>query len=142
MSLDWGYRGVFVLMAIESTVFPLPSELVVPPAAYWARQGHLNFWGVVIAATLGSWAGSSISYLVARRLGRPLMLQYGLGVGLPVNGTVMVNSSPAITVMSRMLRSLVILGAPEGQTLAVSKEKDTRVNTYKLMQNVACDILF
>ena len=83
MSLDWGYRGVFVLMAIESTVFPLPSELVVPPAAYWARQGHLNFWGVVIAATLGSWAGSSISYLVARRLGRPLMLQYGRYVFVP-----------------------------------------------------------
>lgn len=41
------------------------------------------------------------------------IVHVGLGVGMPVNGTVMVNSSPAITVISRMLRSLVILGAPE-----------------------------
>lgn len=43
----------------------------------------------------------------------PLTVHVGLGVGMPVNGTVMVNSSPAITVISRMLRSLVILGAPK-----------------------------
>ena len=36
---DWSYVGVFALMAIESTVFPLPSELVIPPAAYWAARG-------------------------------------------------------------------------------------------------------
>jgi len=53
LTLRWGYGGVFVMMAIESTVFPLPSEVVVPPAAYWARQGHLNFWAVVAVATLG-----------------------------------------------------------------------------------------
>ena len=74
---DWGYAGVFVLMAIESTVFPLPSELVVPPAAYWARQGRLDFWGIVLCATLGSWAGAAISYAAARALGRPLILRYG-----------------------------------------------------------------
>ena len=50
LSLEWGYAGVFTMMAIESTVFPLPSELVVPPAAYWASQGHMHFWGVVAAA--------------------------------------------------------------------------------------------
>ena len=83
LTLDWGYAGVFVMMAIESTVFPLPSEVVVPPAAYWARQGHMNFWGVVLASTLGSWAGSAISYLVARRLGRPLILKYGKYVLIP-----------------------------------------------------------
>ncbi len=74
---DWSYVGVFVLMAIESTVFPLPSELVVPPAAYWAARGELHFAGVVAAATLGSWAGSAVSYAVARALGRPLLLRYG-----------------------------------------------------------------
>jgi membrane protein DedA with SNARE-associated domain len=77
LTLKWGYGGIFVLMAIESTVFPLPSEVVIPPAAYWARQGHLNFWAVVLTGTFGSWAGAAISYLVARRLGRPLILKYG-----------------------------------------------------------------
>ena len=80
---QWGYAGVFVLMAIESTVFPLPSELVVPPAAYWAEQGRFNFWGVVLASTLGSWAGSAISYGVARSVGRPIILKYGKYVFVP-----------------------------------------------------------
>jgi len=80
---DWGYLGVAGLMAIESTVFPLPSELVVPPAAYWAQQGKMSFWGVVLASTLGSWVGSALSYLVARRLGRPLILKYGKYVFVP-----------------------------------------------------------
>ena len=83
LTLDWGYAGVFGMMAVESTVFPLPSEVIVPPAAYWAQQGHLHFWGVVIAATLGSWFGSAISYLVARSVGRPLILKYGRYVFVP-----------------------------------------------------------
>jgi len=83
LTLRWGYGGVFVMMAIESTVFPLPSEVVVPPAAYWARQGHLNFWAVVAVATLGSWAGAAISYAVARRIGRPLIMKYGRYVFVP-----------------------------------------------------------
>src|SRR5213593_519801 len=80
---DWGYWGVALMMAIESTVFPLPSEVVVPPAAYWAEQGRFAFWGVVTAATLGSWAGASISYWVARGAGRPLVLKYGRFVFVP-----------------------------------------------------------
>ena len=80
---DWSYLGVFVLMAIESTVFPLPSELVIPPAAYWAARGELSFWGVVVAAALGSWAGAALSYAVARAVGRPLMLRYGRYVLVP-----------------------------------------------------------
>jgi membrane protein DedA with SNARE-associated domain len=73
----WHYAGVFSLMAIESTVFPLPSELVIPPAAYWAEQGRMHFWGVVAAGTLGSWFGSALSYWVARGVGRPLLMRYG-----------------------------------------------------------------
>ena len=80
---DWGYIGVFVMMAIESTVFPLPSEVVIPPAAYWAARGEMHFWGVVLAATLGSWAGSALSYAVARAVGRPLILRYGRYVFVP-----------------------------------------------------------
>ncbi len=83
LTRDWGYGGVFLLMAVESTVFPLPSEVVVPPAAYWAQQGHMSFWGVVLASTFGSWFGSAISYWVARRLGRPLILKYGKYVFVP-----------------------------------------------------------
>ncbi len=83
LTLDWGYLGVFVLMAIESTVFPLPSEVVIPPAAYWAELGKLHFWGVVAAGTLGSWAGSALSYWVARALGRPLILKYGRYLFVP-----------------------------------------------------------
>jgi len=74
---DQGYVGVFLMMAVESTVFPLPSEIVVPPAAYWASQGVFTFWGVVLASTLGSWFGSALSYLAALKLGRPLILRYG-----------------------------------------------------------------
>ncbi|HTM57416.1 MAG TPA: DedA family protein [Candidatus Udaeobacter sp.] len=77
LTLQWGYLGIFLLMAIESTVFPLPSEVVIPPAAYWATQGRFNFWLVVLAATLGSWAGAALSYAVARAVGRPLILRYG-----------------------------------------------------------------
>ena len=77
LTLEWGYPGVFLFMAIESTIFPLPSEIIVPPAAYWAAQGHMNFWGVVAASTLGSWAGSALSYGVARAVGRPIILRYG-----------------------------------------------------------------
>jgi membrane protein DedA with SNARE-associated domain len=83
LSLEWGYAGIFVMMAIESTVFPLPSEVVVPPAAYWAEQGRFHFWGVVAAATLGSWAGAALSYWFARWAGRPLILRYGKYVFVP-----------------------------------------------------------
>lgn len=83
LSLEWGYAGVFVLMAVESTVFPIPSEIVVPPAAYWAEQGHLSFWGVVLASTTGSYAGSALSYFVAQAVGRPLILRYGKYVLVP-----------------------------------------------------------
>ena len=79
----WGYAGVFAMMAVESTVFPLPSEVVVPPAAYYAQQGRFHFWGIVLAATLGSWAGAALSYWVARAIGRPLILRYGRYVFVP-----------------------------------------------------------
>src|SRR5258707_15649949 len=59
--LDWGYVGIFVMMALESTAVPMPAEIVIPPAAYWAAQGKFHIAGVVLAATAGSWAGSAIS---------------------------------------------------------------------------------
>lgn len=74
---DWGYGGIIILMAMESSIFPVPSEVVIPPAAFLAAQGHLSFSGVVIAGTVGSYLGSAITYWVALLLGRPLILRYG-----------------------------------------------------------------
>jgi membrane protein DedA with SNARE-associated domain len=75
--LDWGYLGVFIMMAFESTAVPVPAEIVIPPAAYWAAQGRLSFAGVIIAATAGSWFGSAVSYWIAWKFGRPLVERYG-----------------------------------------------------------------
>ena len=74
---DWGYLGVIILMALESTVIPVPSEVVIPPAAYWVTQGHMTLTGVILAGTLGSFLGSAISYWVARLLGRFAVTKYG-----------------------------------------------------------------
>ncbi|MDP9005079.1 MAG: DedA family protein [Verrucomicrobiota bacterium] len=78
--LTGGYAAVFWLMALESTVCPIPSEVVIPPAAIVAatQQGAgMSLIGVVIAGTLGSWFGSAIMYWVARWLGRAAMLRWG-----------------------------------------------------------------
>ncbi|MDX2199890.1 MAG: DedA family protein [Phycisphaerae bacterium] len=80
---DWGYTGVFFLMAAESSIIPVPSEVVMPPAAFWAAQGKMSFWGVVLAGTLGSWFGSAVSYYVAQWIGLPLLHRYGKYVLLP-----------------------------------------------------------
>ena len=74
---DGGYLGIVILMAMESSIFPVPSEIVIPPAAFWASQGKMNFWGVVLAGTIGSWIGAAITYWVARWVGRPLLVKYG-----------------------------------------------------------------
>lgn len=81
--LDYGYFGVLVLMAFESTALPVPAEVVIPPAAFWAAQGKFNIWLVVVAATVGSWIGSAASYWIAIKLGRPLVEKYGRYVLLP-----------------------------------------------------------
>ena len=66
------------LMAIESTVFPIPSEAVIPFAAQRAHAtGSLSLSGIVLAGTIGSWVGATIMYWAARLAGRPLVLRYG-----------------------------------------------------------------
>jgi membrane protein DedA with SNARE-associated domain len=80
-----GYWLIGALMALESTIVPIPSETIVPPAAYLARtHGDLSIAGVVLAATLGSWVGASVMYWGARWLGRPLILRLGPYIGLSV----------------------------------------------------------
>jgi membrane protein DedA with SNARE-associated domain len=74
---DGGYLGVIALMAMESSILPVPSEVVIPPAAFWASQGRMSFGGVVLAGTFGSWLGSAISYWVSRWIGRAVILRWG-----------------------------------------------------------------
>ena len=70
------YGTIFFLMLLESTVVPVPSELVVAPAAYHAAGGHLNAILVVIFATLGADVGASINYFVALYVGRPVIYRF------------------------------------------------------------------
>lgn len=75
---EWGYGGVVILMAMESSIFPVPSELVVPPAAILAAQGgSMTVPGVILAGTFGSWLGSAITYWVALFVGRPVVMRFG-----------------------------------------------------------------
>lgn len=75
--LKLGYPGIFLLMAMESSVIPIPSELVMPPAGYWAAEGKMNMVTAILCGTLGSLIGAYINYFAARHLGRPLLLKYG-----------------------------------------------------------------
>jgi len=83
---EWGYGGVILLMAMESSIFPVPSELVVPPAAILAAQGSgsMTFWGVILAGTFGSWLGAAITYWTALLVGRPVVLRFGKYFFMPV----------------------------------------------------------
>jgi membrane protein DedA with SNARE-associated domain len=70
------YFTIALLMAIESTFLPLPSEVVVPFAAYKAGQGDLNVFLVVLFGTFGALSGSLINYTLAYYLGRPLVYRF------------------------------------------------------------------
>ena len=75
---NWGYLGVVILMAMESSIFPVPSEVVIPPAAIMAAStGKMSLAGVILAGTFGSWLGSAITYFVARAVGRPVVEKWG-----------------------------------------------------------------
>ncbi len=70
------YATVYFLMLLESTVVPVPSELVVAPAAYHSAAGHINIWLVILFATLGAMTGASINYLAGYYLGRPIIYKF------------------------------------------------------------------
>jgi membrane protein DedA with SNARE-associated domain len=72
-----GYPGIFLLMAMESSVIPIPSEVVMPPAGYLAQQGQMNMAVVILCGTLGSLVGAYANYFAAHYLGRPLIIKYG-----------------------------------------------------------------
>jgi membrane protein DedA with SNARE-associated domain len=75
--LRLGYPGIVVLMAIESSILPLPSELVMPPAGYLAAKGQMNGVLAVAAGTLGSVIGALVNYALALFVGEPLLRKYG-----------------------------------------------------------------
>jgi membrane protein DedA with SNARE-associated domain len=84
--IDWylrslesgGYPLIVLLMAVESSIVPLPSELIIPPAAYLSfTQGRMSLAGIVLAGALGSWLGATAMYWAARLAGRPLVLRFG-----------------------------------------------------------------
>jgi membrane protein DedA with SNARE-associated domain len=72
-----GYFGVFFLMTLESMIFPMPSELVMPFAGFLIASGEMKFLFVVLAATLGSIVGSLLSYYLGRYGGNRFVLKYG-----------------------------------------------------------------
>ena len=72
-----GYVEIVVLMALESSLFPVPSELVMIPAGYLAATGALNPALCVLAGTAGSVIGASANYLLGQYVGRAFLLRYG-----------------------------------------------------------------
>src|SRR5260221_14593862 len=86
---QWGYWAVGLLMAVKSTFLPIPSEVIIPPAAYKAWNGEgLELFGtrysgwsgeiiLVLTGAIGSWVGAALMYWMARVAGRPLILRYG-----------------------------------------------------------------
>jgi membrane protein DedA with SNARE-associated domain len=118
---DGGYLLVAFLMLLESTLIPIPSEVVIPAAAYLAyRDGEMSLSGIVLAGTLGSWAGASLMYWAARGLGWSLLLRYGMYFGLGQERLVTARRfvhryGPAGTFFARLLPVIRhLIGIPVG----------------------------
>jgi membrane protein DedA with SNARE-associated domain len=72
-----GYAGIVALMFLESSFFPFPSEVVLPPAGYLAWKGEMSFAAVVACGIAGSILGALFNYWFALRFGRPFLIRYG-----------------------------------------------------------------
>ncbi len=74
---QWGYPGIIVMMFLESSFFPFPSEVVVPPAGYLAARGEMSLTLVILAGIGGSLLGALFNYWLAVMWGRPFFEKYG-----------------------------------------------------------------
>ena len=72
-----GYTGIVVLMTVESSFFPFPSEVVIPPAGFLAATGRMDLTLVILAGIAGSLLGAFFNYWMALKLGRPFFERYG-----------------------------------------------------------------
>ncbi len=83
--IDWiveavgsmGYTGIFIMMFLESSFFPFPSEVAMIPAGYLAHKGEMNIWMAFLAGAGGSLAGALFNYVLGHRLGRAFLIRYG-----------------------------------------------------------------
>jgi len=74
---EFGYLGIFVMMFLESTFFPFPSEVAMIPAGYLASQGEMNLPLAILVGTAGSLLGALFNYFLARKYGRVGVLKFG-----------------------------------------------------------------
>ncbi|MDI6775431.1 MAG: DedA family protein [Verrucomicrobiota bacterium] len=85
---QWGYTGIVIMMTLESSFVPFPSEVVMIPAGFLAspayltspeyRPGHeINIWVAILWGIVGSWVGALVNYYMAVYLGRPFLLRWG-----------------------------------------------------------------
>jgi membrane protein DedA with SNARE-associated domain len=72
-----GYLGIFILMFLESTVIPVPSEVVMIPAGYLAYKGEMNIYIVILLGALGSLGGALFNYYFALKFGKRFLMKYG-----------------------------------------------------------------
>ncbi|NLL36863.1 MAG: DedA family protein, partial [Fretibacterium sp.] len=72
-----GYTGIVALMFLESSLFPFPSEVVLPPAGYLVWKGEMSLWAVLTSGVLGSILGAWFNYWLAIKVGRPFLIKYG-----------------------------------------------------------------
>ena len=72
-----GYPGITVLMALESMIFPMPSELVMPFAGFLAVDGKMSFWLIILFSSIGSIIGSLVSYYIGYYGGNKFILRFG-----------------------------------------------------------------
>lgn len=72
-----GYMGIFIMMFLESSFFPFPSEVVMIPAGYLAYKGEMNLFLAIFFGILGSLAGALLNYFLAIKFGRAFLIRYG-----------------------------------------------------------------